>query len=1067
MAFSALLVASTMAHNDEAKPWTFWYWMYGAVSKAGIHADLVGMKNVGLGGTYLMPIRGVSERPEYQGEAAQLSPKFWEMVDYSFQQADSLGLDMGIHICDGFALAGNPSILPAESMQKVVWTDTIVGGGKKIEGMQMWQPESYKDGKLQPAGSEGGYYQDIAAFAIRCKEKPQLFKPEKIEYTEAVSTAKGYYLAAKPASITYSFHKPVTVRSMRVMPNGNNIQSQRLLVQASDDGINFRDIKQLVPPRQGWQNTMCDYTFSLPTTTARYFRFSWTPEGTEPGAEDLDAAKWKPLLKLENILLSNQPMINQYEGKSGAVWRIETDAAAKSETVAMTDVLPLKLENGVVMGVMVNGNLMNKLPKGTWRLLRMGHTSTGQTNATAGTGKGLEVDKFSPAAVRKLFNSWYALFLNRPHSDVVKYLHIDSWECGSQNWGYQFAEEFKARRGYDLIPYLPIMAGVPMESASRYEQVLKDIRLTINDLVNEKFFKTFTDLAHEQDIEVSHESIAPTFPADDLQHFQYADNPMGEYWLNSPTHDKPNDMLDAVSGAHIYNKNIVQAEGFTEVRGVWNETPAMLKPMLDRNLALGMNKLFFHVTAHNPWMDRKPGMTLDGIGLFFQRDNTWYPEARGFVDYITLCQNYLQQGRPVVDIAVFTGEEIPSRSLTPDKLVPMLPGVFGAERVASEQKRMANVGIPMEESPVGVTHSANILDLKDWCNALHGYKYDSMNKDALLKWNFEYSPKGKLPGNQDYRILVVPQPANTLSAEVKAKIEELREEGIIIIDKPYQAKDFSQYGIEPDVVLPGNMDYAHRCVLEATGRKDIYFLTNQEDKERLITATFRTRTSKIRQVVKLSLPAYGSAFVILSNKEDMQVISQTGHKLVEEEGVGFTENYPSVLAVADKWKVHFDDIRKDTTVTLPFDWSKSADEKMKYYSGHVTFTSSFEWGDSIPVSDEEKMEVPAGKTKTAPSTGGFIKIQLGKIGDVARVLVNGKQYGYAWTAPYEVYVPKHDLQNGSNEIQIVVANTWHNALQGAGVGKAPFKGIWTNAKYRTKSKALLPAGLLSTIKIVY
>ena len=542
---------------------------------------------------------------------------------------------------------------------------------------------------------------------------------------------------------------------------------------------------------------------------------------------------------------------------------------------------------------------------------------------------------------------------------------------------------------------------------------------------------------------------------------------MGEYWLNSPTHDKPNDMLDAVSGAHIYNKNIVQAEGFTDVRGVWNETPAMLKPMLDRNLALGMNKLFFHVTAHNPWMDRKPGMTLDGIGLFFQRDNTWYPEARGFVDYITLCQNYLQQGRPVVDIAVFTGEEIPSRSLTPDKLVPMLPGVFGAERVASEQKRMANVGIPMEESPVGVTHSANILDLKDWCNALHGYKYDSMNKDALLKWNFEYSPKGKLPGNQDYRILVVPQPANTLSAEVKAKIEELREEGIIIIDKPYQAKDFSQYGIEPDVVLPENMDYAHRCVLEATGRKDIYFLTNQEDKERQITATFRTRTSKIRQIVKLSLPAYGSAFVILSNKEDMQVISQTGHKLVEEEGAGFTENYPSVLAVADKWKAHFDDIRKDTTVTLPFDWSKSADEKMKYYSGHVTFTSSFEWSDSVPVSAEEKMEVLAEKTKTAPSNDGFIKIQLGKIGDVARVLVNGKQYGYAWTAPYEVYVPKRDLKNGSNEIQIVVANTWHNALQGAGEGKAPFKGIWTNAKYRTKSKALLPAGLLSTINIVY
>lgn len=1047
MALSVLLVASTMAHNDEAKPWTFWYWMYGAVSKAGIHADLVGMKNVGLGGTYLMPIRGVSERLEYQGEAAQLSPKFWEMVDYSFQQADSLGLDMGIHICDGFALAGNPSILPAESMQKVVWTDSIVNGGKKIAGILLQQPESYLNGKLQPASSAGGYYEDIAAFAIRCQEKPQLFQPEKIDYTDAVSTKKGYYLAAKPASITYTFAQPVTVRSMRVVPNGNNIQSQRLLVQASDDGINFRDIKQLVPPRQGWQNTMCDYTFSLPTTTARYFRFSWTPEGTEPGAEDLDAAKWKPLLKLENILLSNQPMINQYEGKSGAVWRIETDAAAKSETVAMADVLPLKLENGMVMGVMVNGNLMNKLPKGTWRLLRMGHTSTGQTNATAGTGKGLEVDKFSPAAVRKLFNSWYALFLNRPHSDVVKYLHIDSWECGSQNWGYQFAEEFKARRGYDLIPYLPIMAGVPMESVSRYEQVLKDIRLTINDLVNEKFFKTFTDLAHEQDIEVTHESIAPTFPADGLQHYRYADHPMGEYWLNSPTHDKPNDMLDAVSGAHIYNKNIVQAEGFTEVRGVWNETPAMLKPMLDRNLALGMNKLFFHVTAHNPWMDRKPGMTLDGIGLFFQRDNTWYPEARGMVDYITMCQDYLQQGRPVVDIAVFTGEEIPSRSLTPDKLVPMLPGVFGAERVASEQKRMANVGIPMEESPVGVTHSANILDLKDWCNALHGYKYDSMNKDALLKWK---------TGSQTYRILVVPQ--QQLSAEVKTKIEELRQEGVLIIDAPYQAKDFSQHGIAPDVVLPENMDYAHRCVSGSQDRKDIYFLTNQENRERMVAASFRTSSSVSRQEVSLSLPAYGSAFVILSEKEGVQVVNQTGKKLSEMAGKGFVENYPHQMEIAGKWQVHFDDIQKDTTVSLPFDWSKATDEKMRYYSGHASFTTFFQW---------KNMDARQKNLHKMDSAGDDVKICLGNIGDVAQVWVNGKSYGYAWTAPYEVTVSKRALRNGKNELRIVVANTWHNALQGAAEGKAPFEGIWTNAKYRTKSKKLLPAGLFAPIVIRY
>lgn len=624
IALLALLVVSAMAYNDEAKPWTFWNWKYGSVSRPGIHADLTGMKNVGMGGIWLMPVREAGECLEFQDGVAQLSPEFWKMMDYSFLLADSLDFDMGIHV-----LPGNPLVLPAESMQKVVWTDTIMKGGKKIEGLQMWQPESYKDGKMQSAGSEGGYYQDIAAFAIR------------------------------------------------------------------------------------------------------------------------------------------------FKGKTGPAWRNATDSAARSEAVPMTDVLPLKMEGGMVMGVMVNGILQNKLPKGSWCLLRMGHTSTGQTHATDGKGMGLEVDRFSPAAVKKLFDSWYAPLLNRPHGDVVSYLYIDPREWGSQNWGCQFAEEFKVRRGYDLIPYLPVMAGVPLESASRYEQVQNDIRLTIEELVKEKFFQTFTRLAEEQYVEVSCEPI--------------------------PRTDHPDDMFRAVSRAHIYNENPVQAVVCTGNYGARNGTPALLKPLIDRHLALGINR------------------------FIFQHDIVRYPEARGFMDYITMCHYYLQQGRPVVDIAVFHPSENPEQ--------------------------------------------------KNSYRAPRGYKYDLINKDALLKWNFEYSPKCKLPGNQDYRILLVSQPDSSLSAEIKAKLEELREEGIVIIDKPYQAKNFSQYGIDPDVILPENMDYAHRLVLEATGRKDIYFLINQENKERQITATFRTGTSRIRQIVNLNLPAYGSVFVILSNRDDMQIIS--------------------------------------------------------------------------------------------------------------------------------------------------------------------------------------------------
>ena len=543
------------------KPWTFWYWMYGAVSKPGIKADLQAMKDVGLGGCYLMPIRGTDEKPEYGGEAQQLTPMFWEMIDYALQQADSLGLEMGIHVCDGFALAGGPWISPAESMQKVVWTDTIINikGGQGLTQYDMVLP--------QPAKSNEGYYEDIAAFAVPVVGEDL---PSPAISGSIPRDDNGTFRSKEPGFILFDYGKPVTVRSVEIIPSGNNLQSQRFLIEASNDGQQYINVRALIPPRQGWQNTDQNYTYALPESTARYFRFTWTPEGTEPGSEDLDAAKWSPVLKVKDICLSSEPRIDQYESKNGSIWR----QAVSSYTSPSVTVYPLP----------------SSLTSGRYRILRFGHTSTGHTNATAGGGKGLECDKFSTAAVNKQIDGWFAQFMQRPHHDVIKYLHVDSWECGSQNWSSTFPEEFKKRRGYDLLPFMPVYAGIPMDSA---EQVLRDIRLTIDDLINEVFFKTVRERADAYGIGFSAESVAPTMMCDGMTHYKYVDLPMGEYWLNSPTHDKPNDMLDAISGAHVYGKNIVQAEGFTEVRGVWDETPASLKVLLDHNFCLGMNRLFF------------------------------------------------------------------------------------------------------------------------------------------------------------------------------------------------------------------------------------------------------------------------------------------------------------------------------------------------------------------------------------------------------------------------------------------------------------------------------------------
>ena len=1004
----AFCLASLSQANGTTKPWTFWYWMYGAVSEAGIRADLKAMKDVGLGGCYLMPIRGAKERPEYQGSADALSEEFWRMADCALAQADSLGLGVGIHVCDGFALAGGPWISPEESMQKIVFCDTVVSGG--FRHFRMSKPQHYDN-----------YYEDIAVYAIPVTVPLGTPKGALSYSPEVTINAKGVLCADEPCWIQYEFDKPTLVRNIEIEPSGTNIQCQRFKVRASDDGIAFYDVKQLTPPRQGWQNTGFNTTFSIPPTRAKYFRFEWTPEGTEPGAEDLDAAKWKAVLRLKDIKFRSWPLIDNWEGKAGYVWRIAPETP--NEDVPVSDYLsPSDLIRGEIVGNLVEIDL----PKGQWRILRMGHTSTGHTNATAGGAKGLECDKFSRQAVEKQVDRWFGLFMHRPNHKAIKYLHVDSWECGSQNWSKNFAQEFKRRRGYDILPLLPVYAGVPMMGA---EKTLRDIRQTINELINEVFFVTVAQKAKEYGVGFSSESVAPTMVSDGIEHYKYVDVPMGEYWFNSPTHDKPNDMLDAISGAHIYGKNIVQAEGFTEVRGVWDETPASIKSLLDRYFALGMNRLFFHVNTHNPWLDRKPGMTLDGIGLFFQRDQTWFPEAKPFVDYITRCQTLLQRGKPVVDIAVYTGEEIPSRAFTPDRLVTMLPGLFGTERVASERKRLANVRQPMEESPVGVRHSAGILDLKDWINPLHGYQYDSMNKDALLHKPF------------NYKVLVIPEWV-MVSLETKNRIAQLRRQGVIIIDKPYKGSTFE--GIAPDVVVPEGIAYTHR----AGEDEDIYFLSNQTNQEMTFSPTFRENEGKAVAFNPLTnesydyqgtltMPAHGSLFIHYRHSD----YSNVGNEMLPR----MIQHIPGVEKNSEPWTITFHEAGLTINSQQLFDWSKHKDEKIRYFSGHARYSTTWTL---------KKKEIPQGRTW----------LSFPNMKDIAHVWINGTDCGIAWTAPYEVEITGA-LQKGKNTIEIEVVNTWHNALRGADLGKAPYEGIWTNAKYRTKGEELLPAGLLEPPRI--
>ncbi|MEJ8842944.1 glycosyl hydrolase [Lacibacter sp. H375] len=1081
--FSMQLSAQTIEQRflnppQSAKPWVFWYWMHAAVSKEGITADLEAMKEVGIGGAYLMPIKDTLHKIPFQPTVRQLSPEWWAMVKFAMQEAKRLNLQLGMHVSDGFALAGGPWITPELSMQKLVWTKTYVADGS-TEKINLSQPEGKED-----------YYKDIAVYAYPAVSSAAF---SEVVLVPSVTTSNGIrasflsfqgsnnqsYKSDSSCWIQYKYPKPFTCRSIRIKTGGNSYQAHRLSVLVSDDGVEFRKHTQLQAPRHGWQDADEDVTHAIPEITAQYFRFVYEKEGSEPGSEDLDAAKWKPSLKVIGIYLSDEPMINQYESKNGSVWRISETTTKEQVTDAMA--IPMKNIVNLTGKMDADGNLNWKAPAGNWVIVRIGHTSTGHTNYTGGAGLGLEVDKFNASAVKLQFDNWFGKAFAQDAAlakQVLKVFHVDSWECGSQNWGANFVNEFKKRRGYDLMPYLLVMAGVPVENAAKSEKVLHDVRTTIAELVNDVFYTTLKKEAHALGCVVSAEAIAPTMVSDGLLHYKHTDLPMGEFWLNSPTHDKPNDMRDAISGAHIYGKKIIQSESFTSVRMNWGEHPGNLKALGDRNFALGINKMVMHVFTHNPWLDKKPGMTLDGVGLYFQRDQTWFKQSKAWIDYLTRCQSLLQLGDPVVDIAVFTGEEVPRRSILPDRLVSTLPGIFGKERVEAEKKRLENKNQPLRQIPDGVTHSANMADPEDWIDPLNGYTYDSFNPDALMLMQVK-NGRVVLPGGASYGVLVIPgemliNPNPTMSVAVQKKLQQLANAGAkMVVDQqwikffaknknvvaaPYMESSFEKLGVKKDVEIEGNDQHAIAWTHRTTKDAEIYFISNQSNTTQYFKIKFRVKEF---DHVEYWDPVNGgiedNSFLGKKNSDDVGIVPSGSYFVVfrktRKTKAKQLANIPTTESElffnATTWKIQFD--RKAGGPSAPVEtnvlksWTTSFDSSIKYYSGTAVYSNTLDWKQDI-------------STRR-------IYLQIDSLYNIATIKVNGIDCGTIWTNYHGVDISKA-IKQGENKVEIFVTNTWHNRLIGDQLLLEEKRITWTTAPFRLKDKRLLPAGIVGAVKLI-
>ncbi|MCX7006196.1 MAG: glycosyl hydrolase [Kiritimatiellaeota bacterium] len=112
-----------------AKPWVFWFWINGNISKEGITADLEALQRAGIGGLIWMEVSGMAWAPD--GKVTGCTPEWHECMQWAFRECGRLGLEFDLSLDFGYG-SGGPHITPDRSMQKLYWSETEIAGGQQV-----------------------------------------------------------------------------------------------------------------------------------------------------------------------------------------------------------------------------------------------------------------------------------------------------------------------------------------------------------------------------------------------------------------------------------------------------------------------------------------------------------------------------------------------------------------------------------------------------------------------------------------------------------------------------------------------------------------------------------------------------------------------------------------------------------------------------------------------------------------------------------------------------------------------------------------------------------------------
>jgi hypothetical protein len=706
-----------------------------------------------------------------------------------------------------------------------------------------------------------------------------------------------------------------------------------------------------------------------------------------------------------------------------------------------------------------DGLLRWDAPPGQWEILRFGYTIGDHayvSTSSDGWG-GYAIDVYDAGAFERYWNAVVEPLIADAGplaGPTLKYLHTDSWEIELANWTPTLRAEFQRRRGYDMVPWLPALAGRIVNNRDQSDRFLADYRKTLGDLAIDNHYRLFRDKAHQHGLLIHPESGGPhAVPIDAQRCLGWDDVPMSEFWAWSWTHRIGDEnrffVKQPASAAHTYGHKLVFAEGFTDIGPQWQESLwSNLKPSFDKALCEGLNEMVWHAFICSPKETGIPGQQYFA-GTHLNPKVTWWPMSQAFFSYIDRSQVLLQQGLPFADVLYYYGDQVP-----------------------------------------------NFTQLKksDPAKILPGYDYDVITEEAMLERTSVRDGQIILPDGMSYRVLVLPN-RNSLSLPVLRKVKELLAAGATVIGpKPDEASGLNDYpqcdqalngladelyggtgiitnrtarqvllakGLAPDFqwtpVDPGakpEIDFIHRTDAGA----EIYFVANRTNDAVTLDCAFRVHglAPELWDAVSgehhfaaayaekdgiTTLPLHfdpcASIFVIF--REPAPLHPPTASR-----------NWPELAVISElsgPWSVQFDP-RWGGPASASFDtlesWTRRAEPGVKYYSGTAVYHNTF--------------------IRAAPA-GQKTILDLGDVRELAEVKVNGRSCGILWAPPFRVDITGA-VGQGENSLEIDVVNFWPNRIIGDQFLPPAQRFTRTNIRKLRKSTPLMDSGLLGPVRLL-